>query len=160
MVPVNLLPPPGTYSFTPGTPPLVAPGGEPLAQLAHVPGSLGPFIGTALPPFAPQPRKAPTNVLPREEQISYRIVGLVQYRGDEGEIIVETVAPSPAALRRELWSGSPAGTLPNGTPLYALGANHLPWRIGDLIVDLLDVGNTMPPERLRVLAAGVVLAEG
>ncbi len=151
-----LLPPPGTYSFAAVTPPIAAPDGDRLAQLAHIPYSLSDFVGAAFPPFG-QPRRIPSNLPPPDERIAYSIVGLVQYRGDEGEIVMETIVPSPAALRRELVLGNPAGALLDGTPLATVWSNHLRWRRDDVIIDMYAESRGISQLRLKTLAERVVL---
>lgn len=151
-----LLPPPGTYSFTAVSPPIHAPGQEPLAQLAHVPLSLG-SVGAAFPPFGRPPLRMPSNPSPPEERIAYRTIGLVQYRGDEGQVIIETVMPSAAALRKDLVLGNPVRTLPDGTPLFAIWSSDLRFRRGDIIVDLYAEGGGITQQRLAELAEDVVL---
>lgn len=156
-IPVGpLLPPPGTYTFTAATPPIGSPDGEPLAQLAQTPDSLSAFVGAAFPPFG-RPKRAPTGLLSPEERISYRTIGLVQYRGEEGEVVIETSRPSPAALKKALMLGNPAGALPDGTLLATVAGNMLRWRTGELIIDVHDMSSRMSRERLQDLAADVVL---
>lgn len=156
-IPVGpLLPPPGTYTFAAATPPIASPDGEPLAQFAHVPESLSSFVGAAFPPFN-RPKRTPTSLLSPLERISYRMMGLVQYRGEEGEVVIETSRPSPAALKKELVLGNPAGALPDGTPLATIAGNMLRWRRGELIIDVHDMSSRMSRERLQDLAADVVL---
>jgi hypothetical protein len=105
--------------------------------------------------------REPAHPLPPEEQIAYRIVGLVQYRGEEREIVIETIRPSPAGLRRELVLGNPAGELEDGTALLAMWSNHLRLRRGDTIVDLYSEAGRdwreSPGEWLKALAENVVL---
>lgn len=152
-----LLPPPGTYTFSPATPPIHAPDGELLAQLAHIPESLGDFVGVAFPPFGPPAKVHPKLLQPLEERIAYRMVGLVQYRGEEGEVTIETIQPSPATLRRELVLGNPAGLLSDGTPLFAMWDNHLRLARGDVIIDLYAESRGMTHDRLHALAEDVIL---
>jgi hypothetical protein len=155
-----LLPPPGTYTFTAATPPVHAPDGEPLAQLSHVPDSLGAFIGVAFPPFG-RAQKIPPNLLhhlpPPEERIAYRMVGLVQYQGEEGEVVIETIKPSPAVLRHQLMLGNPSGALADGTALFAMWGNHLRLRRDNVIIDLYAESRGMTQERLKALAEDMVL---
>jgi hypothetical protein len=151
-----LLPPPGTYTFTAATPPITAPDGEPLAQLAHIPDALGAFVGAAFPPFGRPARISPNLPLP-DKRIAYHIIGLVEYRGEQGEIVIETSRPSPAALAKELVLGSPVGALPDSTPLATIAGNMLRWQRGELLIDLYDMSSRMSRDRLQSLAADVVL---
>lgn len=153
----SLLPPPGTYTFNPATPPIHAPGGNPLAQLVHIPDSLGTFLGAAFLPFGRRPRRMPANMPRPEEQIAYRMIGLVQYRGDEGEVVIQTSRPSPAALRHDLVLGNPCGQLRDGTPLFGIRGNHLRLRRDDFIIDLYADSGGITPDRLAALAEDTVL---
>jgi hypothetical protein len=152
-----LLPPSGTYPFTDAVPPIVAPDGEPLAQLTTIPPSLGTSLGVAFPPFGRRPRREPSYRLPPEERVAYRFIGLVRYSGPEGSVIVHTVQPSEAALRHHLSLGNPAGALPDGTPVFtiAVGETHMRWMAEGCIIGLVG---QLSQSRLLELAADITLA--
>jgi hypothetical protein len=99
----------------------------------------------------------PSSVPPPEERIAYRVVGLVRYVGGEGELVIETSQPSPAALRCQLILGNPCGELKDGTPLFGMWGNHLRFRRGDFIVDMYAESGGITQDRLKVLAADTVL---
>jgi hypothetical protein len=95
---------------------------------------------------------------PGEEQVSWRIVSVVEYRGSEGIVLVSTVQPSPAALRPGLNLGSPLGALPDGTQTFTMISgdfrHQIRWFKDGYIV---AITSDLPLERLEGLAADVVL---
>jgi len=94
-------------------------------------------------------------------------VSQVEYRGKGGMIVVVEAQPSPAAVRRKLDLGTPAGRLPDGTQLWST-MGELRWLRGGLILSVSGSSSVRRPRnlfvfekrwarQLKALAADVVL---
>ncbi|HCG01885.1 MAG TPA: hypothetical protein DEV93_15245 [Chloroflexi bacterium] len=150
----------------PTTSPVRAPDRHPVAQLRRMPAGFSASLRVTFPPCDVAAR-TPTGLPPPSEEIGFAIVSQVEYRGKGGMIVVVEAQPSPAAVRRKLDLGTPAGRLPDGTQLWST-MGELRWLRGGLILSVSGSSSVRRPRnlfvfekrwarQLKALAADVVL---
>ena len=112
-------------TFQPLTLPPNAPAGAATATLSQVPSDLSESAGVEYPPCPGDP----SNALTTPEAPGSIIVGIpsvTRYTGSAGTVFLTVNTPSAAAVSYGLYLGDPAGSLPDGTQLYAMNAQGPP----------------------------------
>jgi hypothetical protein len=159
----NELPPPEAGCvFSPSSEAVKGPSGQPAAHLTRIPSDFSESIGATFPPCGSLRRAPEALVQAALTAPGVRILSVVQYTGTSGSLLIATLRPNAAALRKGLYLGNTSGSLPDGTPTFSLQGgntngepqmNALRWYQNGLIIDVM--GSNLSIERLRTLAATV-----
>lgn len=135
------------------------PQGAVAATLDQVPADLSQSAGVVYTPCS-VPVRANPPVTPDANVagISFHIISGARYVGTAGTVYTAVDIPSAGALSRGLNLGSPAGTLPDGTPLYVLNtaesspSTMVQWMHGGMVI---TVAGDLSPARLEALADSI-----
>lgn len=156
-----LFPFPPNCTFQQLTLPLMAPAGAATAVLAHVPSDLSQTAGVEYTPCSkPILRREPTTHIGPDD-ISFHIVSVTRYAGAAGTVYITLDTPSPGAVSRGLYLGTPSGVLSDGARLYAMNTSGPPglpttfvqWMRGGMIVTVSSA--ELPTSRLVTIAGSV-----
>lgn len=133
--------------------PVKSPDGRPVALLRPVPAGFDRSVEVLFTPCG-EPKRKVRSPIPPADRISFKIESEVRYSGHAGSVIILLAKPSEPALRPGLNLGNPAGTLPNGTRLFAIPGD-VRWLHYGLII---SVSGNVPIETLKRLTANVVVS--
>lgn len=139
-----------------------ASGGRATAVLSPAPADLSQSAGVEYPPCAGDPT---ARLRALSDVVAFQIDSETRYVGAAGTLYLTVDTPSAAAVARGLYLGNPAGSLPDGTPLYlnatatepsSYPSTLIQWAHGDSVVTLAS--NDLSASALESLASSVTVS--